>query len=101
MGFLILSHDDPGNGTQQEGRLCILSLVTLADRLRLLAFDLTLLGWSAREVAIIHEAAYRLSQGAGGAENAGASLRCAEDSRRSATQAARPVPSRSLTCPNV
>ena len=94
---MILSHDDPGNGTQQEGRLCILSLVTLADRLRLLAFDLTLLGWSAREVAIIHEAAERLSQGR--AANAGASVRCAEDSRRTALQATRAVPSCSLDSP--
>ena len=36
--------------------------MTLADRLRLLAFDLILLGWSARAVAVLYEAEYQLRQ---------------------------------------
>jgi hypothetical protein len=36
--------------------------VTLADRLDLLAFDLILLGWPTKEIALVYESAYWLKQ---------------------------------------
>lgn len=37
-------------------------MLTLSDRLRLLAFDLLLWGWPSREVAPLYEAAERLER---------------------------------------
>ena len=36
--------------------------MTLADRLDLLAFDLILLGWPTKEIALVYESAYWLKQ---------------------------------------